>query len=166
MLWRSLAAGVMATLSMDLLSVTASRLQLTAPLPPHLIGRWFAGVARGTVLHADIARTPPVSNEMGIAFPVHYAIGIVLTIVYIWTVLYTGRSPRNLTLAVAFALSTSVLPWLLMFPAMGYGFFGWNGPAGTRLFLSSLVNHALFGIGIWLGVMATGMRYSLAPPCC
>ena len=158
MLWRSLVAGVIATLSMDVLSVVASRLQLTAPLPPYLIGRWFAGVARGTVVHADIARTPPVSNEMSIAFPVHYAIGIVLTVVCIWTVSYAGRSPRNLTVAVAFALSTSVLPWLLMFPAMGYGFFGWNGPPGTRLFLSSLVNHALFGIGIWLGVMAAGVR--------
>ncbi len=110
------------------------------------------------MLHADIARPPPVSNEMGIAFPVHYPVGMVLTVVYIWTVSYAGRSPRNLTLSVAFALSTSVLTWLLMFPAMGYGFFGWNGPAATRMFLSGLVDHALFGIGIWLGVTAAGMR--------
>ena len=158
MLWRSMAAGVIATLAMDVLSVVASRLQLTAPLPPNLIGRWFAFVARGTLLHADIAHTPEVSNEIGIALPVHYAIGIVLTGVFIWAVSYAGGSPRNLALALAFGLSTSVLAWLLMFPAMGYGFFGSNGPAGTRLFFSSLINHALFGIGIWLGVMAAGLR--------
>jgi hypothetical protein len=99
-----------------------------------------------------------VSNEIGIAVPVHYAIGIVLTGVYIWAVSYAGRSPRNLVLALAFGLSTSVLAWLLMFPAMGYGIVGSHGPAGTRLFVSSLINHALFGIGIWLGVMAAGIR--------
>ena len=96
MLWRSMAAGVIATLAMDVLSVVASRLQLTAPLPPNLIGRWFAFVARGTLLHADIAHTPEVSNEIGIALPVHYAIGIVLTGVFIWAVSDAGGRPRNL----------------------------------------------------------------------
>jgi len=158
MLWRSVAAGAIATLSLDVLSVVALRLHLSAPLPPNLIGRWFAFVARGKLLHADIAQTPAVSREIAIALPLHYAIGIVLTGVYIWAVSYAGRSPRNLALALAFGLSTSVLPWLLMFPAMGYGFFGSHGPEGTRLFLSSLMNHAFFGIGIWLGVMAAGLR--------
>ena len=158
--WRSVAAGVIATFSLDVLSIIAARLQLSAPLPPHLIGRWFAFIARGQLCHADIAHAPGVSHEMAIALPVHYAIGIVLTGVYICSMSYAGRAPRNLGLALAFGLCTNVLPWLLMFPAMGYGFFGWHGPEGTRLCLSSLLNHALFGIGIWLGVMAAGLRWS------
>lgn len=158
MMWRSVAAGVIATLSMDVLSVVALRLHLSAPLPPNLIGRWFAFIARGRLYHADIAHTPPVPHEIAIALPFHYAIGIVLTGVYIWALSYAGRSPRNLALALAFGLCTNVLPWLLMFPAMGYGFFGSHGPEGTRLFISSLINHAFFGIGIWLAVMAAGLR--------
>ena len=158
MAWRSMAAGVIATFSLDVLSMMAARLQLSAPLPPHLIGRWLAFIARGQLCHADIAHAPGVSHEMAIALPVHYAIGIVLTGVYILSMSYAGRAPRNLGLALAFGLCTNVLPWLLMFPAMGYGFFGSHGPEGTRLFLSSLLNHALFGIGIWLGVTAAGMR--------
>jgi len=39
-----------------------------------------------------------------------------------------------------------------MFPSMGYGWFGAHGPAGTRLFVSSLWSHAFFGVGIWLAV--------------
>jgi hypothetical protein len=35
---------------------------------------------------------------------------------------------------------------------MGYGFFGAQGPEGSRLFVSSLVSHACYGIGLWLGV--------------
>jgi hypothetical protein len=96
MMWRSVAAGVIATLSMDVLSVVALRLHLSAPLPPNLIGRWFAFIARGRLYHADIAHTPPVPHEIAIALPFHYAIGIVLTGVYIWALSYAGRSPRNL----------------------------------------------------------------------
>jgi hypothetical protein len=39
----------------------------------------------------------------------------------------------------------------MMFPAMGYGLFGTHGPEGT-LFVSSLVSHAFFGFGLWIGV--------------
>jgi len=65
---------------------------------------------------------------------------------------------RGAGVALAFGLSTSVLPWLVMFPAMGYGVFGTHGPEGTRLFVSSLISHAFFGLGLWLALRA--MRFS------
>ena len=156
--WRTLAAGGVATLALDLLSVAASRLGLSAALPPTLIGRWFASIARGRIAHADIAQAPAVAHEMAIAVAGHYAIGIALTALYVWVISSAGRSPRSLTLALAFALCTNLLPWLLMFPSMGYGFFGAHGPAGTRLFFTSLLNHFLFGIGVWLGVVFSRIR--------
>jgi len=149
---RTLAVGVISTLSMDLLSAVAYRLRWTAPLSPNLMGRWFASVARAQPLHADIARATPVSHEIAIALPVHYAIGMVLAAAYVWATSELGWPPRSLALALAFGLCTNVLPWLLMFPAMGYGLFGAHGPAGTRLFVSSLLSHAFFGVGLWIGV--------------
>jgi hypothetical protein len=83
---------------------------------------------------------------------VHYTIGVSLTVLYVWAISQIGLSPRTFALAVGFGLCTNVLPWLLMFPAMGYGFFGAHGPAGTRLLVSSLLSHAFFGLGIWIGV--------------
>ena len=50
-----------------------------------------------------------------------------------------------------FGLATNGLPWFVMFPAMGYGWFGAQSPKGTRLFLSSLANHGFYGLGLWLG---------------
>jgi len=150
--WQLLGVGVIATFSMDVLSILASRLRLTAPLPPQLIGRWFASVARAQPFHADIAQVPPIAHEAAIALPVHYLIGATLATFYVWTAYQTGWPARSLGFALAFGLCTSVLPWLLMFPAMGYGLFGAHGPTGTRLFISSLLNHALFGLGIWIGV--------------
>ena len=150
--WQTLLVGVISTFLMDILTVAARGLRLVAPLSPNLVGRWFASVARAHVFHTDIARAAPVSHELALVLPVHYAIGTALTALYLWTMFEIGWPPRSLTLALAFGLCTNVLPWLLMFPAMGYGFFGSNGPEGTRLFISSLMSHAFFGVGIWLGV--------------
>ena len=156
-LWKSVFIGVISTLSMDLLTVVASRLRWMAPLSPRLIGRWFASVARAQPFHADIARTAPVKYELAIAVPVHYAIGVTLALLYLWAVSQLGWPPRDLPLALVFGLSTSLLPWLIMFPSMGYGFFGACGPAGTRLLLSSLMSHAFFGLGIWAAVGIAGV---------
>src|SRR5262245_39360049 len=152
--WQTLIVGVISTFLMDLFTVAAKGLRLVSPLSPNLVGRWFALVARARPFHADIARAAPVNHELAIALPVHYVIGTTLAALYLWTMFEIGWSSRNLALALAFGLFTNLFPWLLMFPAMGYGFFGANGPEGTRLFLSSLISHVFFGIGIWIGVHA------------
>jgi hypothetical protein len=151
--WRVLAPGAVSTFAMDLLTGVAIGLKVITPLPPNLVGRWFASVARAQPFHADIARASPVSHEMLIALPVHYAIGITLTTLFVGATDKMGWS-RTPGIALVFGLCTCALPWLLMFPAMGYGLFGSNGPEGTRLFLSSLVSHAFFGLGLWIAVHA------------
>jgi len=146
---RSVLLGILATITMDVLRFTALKLGLIAFLPPRLTGRWFASVARGQFLHSDIAQTPPINHEMAFAAPAHYAIGITLALVYLLATSALGLGARNLVAALAFALCTSLLPWLLMFPAMGYGWFGTHGPPGKRLFLSSIVTHCFYGVGLW-----------------
>jgi hypothetical protein len=145
---RALAIGLLATLLMDVLTGAAVWLKLAAPLSPQLVGRWFVSVARARPIHADIAHAMPVNRELLIALPVHYAIGTVLAMLFVWGTAQLGW-PRSFAVALAFGLSTSVLPWFLMFPAMGYGLFGAHGPEGTRLLVSSLMSHAFFGLGLW-----------------
>ena len=81
----------------------------------------------------------------------HYAIGVALALTYLHASLVLGLNSRNPAYALAFALSTRLLPWPL-FPAMGYGWFGTHGATGTRLLLSRLVTHCFCGVGIWLAV--------------
>jgi len=150
--WQVLLAGAIATASMDVLSMIAIRLRLIAPLSPNLIGRWFASVARAHPLHEDIARAAPISHELAIAVPGHYAIGVFLTALFVVMANRVGWPARSLPPALAFGVCTNVFPWLLMFPAMGYGLFGAHGPEGTRLFVSSLASHAFFGLGIWIAL--------------
>ena len=148
---RTLLVGVLATITMDLLSMTALKLGLIAFLPPRLTGRWFGLMTQGRFVHSDIAEAAPISHEMAIALPMHYAIGITLGIVYLVASAALEINPGSLITALGFALATNFLPWLVMFPAMGYGWFGTHGPPGTRLFTSSFVTHCFYGIGLWLG---------------
>ena len=81
----------------------------------------------------------------------HYAVGITLAFLYLLLISALGFSPRNPIAALAFALCTNLLPWLLMFPATGHGWFGTYGPTGTRLFAGSFLTHCFYGLGLWLG---------------
>jgi hypothetical protein len=143
--------GGLATVTMDLLSTIVYKLRLIAPLPRCFIGRWVASVARGQMFVRDIGQLAPGNHEVTIALSVHYVIGITLALIYLLMSWILGLSPRNLSLALGFGLCTNVFPWFLMFPAMGYGWFGSHGPEGTRLFLSSLVSHCFYGVGLLLG---------------
>lgn len=154
---RNLFVGILGTFTMDVLTALMIKLGLIAPLPPRLIGRWFVSLARGQFVHTDIGQLMPISHELGIAVPMHYAIGITLAFTYLLMTTLLGLNQQNPVFALVFGLFTCALPWFVMFPAMGYGWFGTHGPIGTRLFLSSVVTHCLYGVGLWL---ATSMLIS------
>ena len=148
---RGALIGVLGTITMDLFTTIASKLRWVALLRRPLIGRWFASVGRGQLCVRDIGLLAPAKNEVAIAVSVHYVIGVVLGILFLLVGSFLGLSTRNPWIALGFGLSTNVFPWFLMFPAMGYGWFGSRGPAGTRLFQGSLVAHCFYGVGLWLG---------------
>lgn len=138
--------GLLATLTMDLGSFAA--LKAGAPKPPHLpyIGRWFMYLARGRISHRTIVEAPPLAGE-AVAFPVgHYLIGAFLGVAFM--LLLAEWPAHTWVLGLAFGAFTCVLPWLLMFPSMGFGFFGLKGPGGSRLVLMPVVGHIVFGVGL------------------
>ncbi len=153
---RNVIIGIVATVIMDALSAICFKLRLIEPLSPRLIGRWFAFVIRGQLLHSDIGQTAAINHERAIGVPVHYAIGVTLALMYLFACASFGLASRNPITALIFAFCTNVFPWLVMFPSMGFGWFGSHGPPGTRLFLSSLVSHVFYGVGLWLGASLLG----------
>ncbi len=140
--------GVLATLTMDLGSFAA--LRAGAPKPPHVpyVGRWFMYLARGQLSHRTIVDAPPLAGE-AVALPVgHYLIGAFLGVVFM--LLRAAQPGHTWALGLAFGAFTCVLPWLLMFPSMGFGFFGLHGPGGSRLIFVPIAGHVVFGFGLAL----------------
>ncbi len=146
---RGVVMGIVATLSMDIVGGILAKARIIRLLP---IGRWAAYLLRGTYRHADITKSPSLRGERGIAPLVHYAIGVSLASFYLAAVGWIGLEPAWWT-AIGYGLLTSVLPYVIMFPSMGYGFFGLRGEPKYFLLRQSLISHFVFGVGLSLGVL-------------
>ncbi len=142
-------AGVAATVTMDLLGSAARRAGLVRGAEGRWVGRWYLGIARGRLTHADIAVADEQPGEKRAALIGHYLIGVVLAVLYVVAAGWLGVSPSWLPAALGYGLATCVFPWFLVFPALGLGPFGSRGPPELRLFTSSVLNHLFYGVGLW-----------------
>jgi hypothetical protein len=152
-------AALLSTLTMDLGATLFRKLGLTNGTPLELFARWLGNMTQGRLFHHSIIDAPDVKVPMGLAVLTHYLIGTSLTVMFWLLMRALGRPLPTSTLALAavgFGLLTNVLPWLFMFPAMGFGVLGKDAPAELLLFRSSLVNHLFFGIGLAWTLVAFG----------
>ena len=141
--------GVAATVTMDLLASAARKVGLIVGAKGQWTGRWYLGIARGQLIHSNIAAAPEQPGEKRAALVGHYAIGIILAILYFVGAHWLGVSPGVFLVALGYGFATSVFPWFLMFPAWGFGLFGLRGPPELKMFRSSLINHLFYGFGLW-----------------
>jgi hypothetical protein len=146
-------AGVLATATMDVAMVAASSLGGRAftsdRIGPDLIGRWAAGLLRGRWRGGDISREPPQRGELALGLATHYVTGVALTQAFL-LVPRRWRGRRSVLVGTVYGISTAVLPLLMMFPSMGYGWFGLRSGEAGRLNRIMLVGHTAFGVGIGL----------------
>jgi hypothetical protein len=140
---------VAATVTMDVLASASQRVGLTAGAKGKWVGRWYLGIARGQFVHQNITVAPEQAGEKRAALVGHYAIGIALAMVYVTGAGWLGLSPSVFLLALGYGFATSIFPWFMVFPALGFGLLGLKGPPELRLFTSSLINHLFYGFGLW-----------------
>lgn len=145
---RGLGLGALATVAMDLTSFAGRGLGVLAGAPPEWIARWFGLVIRGAPITEDIRLVPDAGLPLPALLLCHYAIGAALGLAYV----SLARGREHGATAIAFGLATNALPWLVMFPAMGFGLFGLSGPEDALLFRTSLVNHLGWGLGLALAL--------------
>jgi len=147
---RWIAAGLMATVVMDIGAGITKATGLTRGLTFEVLAKWFHLVAQGNVFVADV-RTADVT-PLGMPFPllIHYAIGTTFAVVFGFIARSRAWPRIPFWAPLVFGISTTLVPALFMFPAMGFGLFGQGAPPEWILFRSSLVNHMYFGLGLAL----------------
>jgi len=146
--WGALS-GVLATLVMDASAGFLKKAGITVGLDPPLLGRWIRSIARMHPVQADIRAVPSEPGEMPVAFTAHYLIGATFGVLFSLVAHDLSGGAARFGGGVVFGLATNAAPWFLMFPAMGFGFFGTRAPE-RKLFLTSALNHAMFGVGLGL----------------
>jgi hypothetical protein len=133
-------AGIAATATMDVFAIASAKVGLTAGAKGEWVGRWYLGMTRGRFAHSDITLSPEQAGEKQAALFGHYAIGIVLALFYVVAAGWLDVPPDSLFVALGYGFATTVFPWLLVLPALGFGAFGLQGPPGLKLFRTSLLN--------------------------
>jgi hypothetical protein len=55
---------------------------------------------------------------------------------------------NHLISSLLWGLATVLLPWFILFPGFGWGFFGVRAPNNVRSFISPMVEHLFYGLGL------------------
>ena len=150
--------GIVGAVLMDITETLAARVGLTSGVSVALVGRWALGLPRGQWAHADIARSPARPGEVRMGWAFHFLVGGGgVALLYAAFVHAAGFHvvTHHLWGGVIFGAATSLLPWLLLLPAFGWGWFGRRGSQGSNALLASTVSHIPYGLGVGV-VMALG----------
>jgi hypothetical protein len=103
-----------------------------------------------------------VRNELAAGWIVHYVTGgsVALTYPLLYLVFRVSVPEYHVIPALLWGLATTLLPWVILYPAFGWGLFGVGAPKGTRPILSASVAHLLYGLGLGvvLSIAALAMR--------
>ena len=143
--------GIVGAVLIDITETLAARAGLTSGVSVALVGRWALGLLRGQWAHADIARSPARPGEVWVGWAFHVLVGGgAVALVYAALLEATGWTlpGHRLWGGVVFGAATSLLPWLLLLPAFGWGWFGRRGPMGSNALLASTVSHLPYGLGV------------------
>jgi hypothetical protein len=150
--------GIVGAVLMDITESIAARFGLTSGVNVALVGRWALGLTRGQWSHANIARCPDRQGEVLMGWAFHFLVGgggvALLYAAFVQCAGFTAPTHR-LWGGVMFGAVTSLLPWLVLLPAFGWGWFGRRAPKGCNALLSSTVSHVPYGLGVG-AVMALG----------
>ena len=104
-------------------------------------GRWT---------HPNIVESAHMKMEAAAGTSFHYFTGATVALTYPLFFLIVGdpMPQNNLVPGLIWGMATTLLPWLLMFPAFGWGWLGLRAPDSVRPLLSPAVEHLLYGFGL------------------
>lgn len=143
--------GIFSTIIMDIGYVL---IKVTGIVDPSMetfhLGRWLLHMLQGTFVHTDIRAAEALMLEKPVSLMSHYQAGIILGAVFLKLRKRFSLFSSSKLMGLVFGWITIVLPWLVMYPAMGFGILGLDCPENTNYVLFSILNHSAYGLGITL----------------
>lgn len=142
--------GLGATLTFDLWALFLKHAFQVTPSNFCLVGRWILYMQEGIFKHSNIRSAPGKNAECTVGWIAHYLIGVVFAVIFVTFVGGSWLQHPTLFPAILFGVVTVLLPFFIMQPAFGLGFGASKTPNPTQARFRSLMNHASFGVGIYL----------------
>jgi hypothetical protein len=146
--WLLIGAG--ATAATDIWALARKHLVGVALPNYRLVGRWVGHLTHGRFRHDAIAAAPAMRGEAFIGWVTHYAVGMGFALLLPASAGSGWLRQPTLMPALLLGIGTVLAPFLVMQPAMGAGFFASRTPRPGAARLQSLMNHAVFGLGLFI----------------
>ena len=140
--------GMFATLMMDIFAFIRFKFFHIASLNYRLVGRWMISWKDRKFKHHHILHSDVQKFEVLIGWIIHYIIGIIWAIIFLFLVQYFDIKLIFIS-SLTYALFTSLIPFIIMQPAFGLGFFASKTPNPKSNIFNSLMSHTAFGIGLY-----------------
>jgi len=149
---RIVLVGVGATGVMDIGSVIQRAMKMPT-LNYAMVGRWVGHLCRGQWAHNSIAKAPEIVGESVAGWVIHYFTGVLFAALLVAVEGTEWLLVPTLLPAVVVGTVTVIVPFFVMQPAMGAGIAASRTPSPWVNRLRSLLNHAIFGLGLYLSAV-------------
>ncbi len=150
----AVAVGIGATLAMDLWGFFLKQ-AFKIPAPNYcFVGRWLRHMPEGIFRHDSIAAATPKPAECAVGWIAHYATGVIFALALVLLASPRWLLEPTLLPAMIVGLATVAAPLFVMQPSFGLGLAGSKTPNPTQTRLRSLMNHAVFGLGLYISALA------------
>jgi len=146
--------GIFSTLIMDIgEEIVKALFPIKESIAPQFLGRWILNMFNGVFIHDNIQTANHFGFEIPVAISFHYFTGIFLVGIFLWLRNNIKIFPSSMYMGLVYGWVTILLPWLIMFPALGFGFFGLGAHNDINNIIASIIAHSFYGLGItiWLG---------------
>lgn len=153
--------GTGATIVMDLWSLLRKHLFRIPPTNWGMVGRWIAHMRQGQFRHITIAESNSIRGEQFIGWATHYLIGIAFAGLLIIICGKAWIHNPSIGPALAVGIATIIAPFFILQPGMGAGVAASRTPNPNSARLQSIINHAVFGFGLFLSAVAVKFIYSI-----
>ena len=140
-------AGIAATLAMD---AWQGLLSLLAKIPRpewSALGRWLLGMPKFGLVQLSLADLPKRNNEALVGWVLHYLMGIAYAAIYV-DLLRVMHLP-GLAFALCFAAGSLLIPWCIVMPCTGYGFFASKTPKPMAVRIYNAMTHFVFFLSLY-----------------
>lgn len=151
-----LIIGVVATIFADAYDWLLERL-VNKMRGWHLVGRWLVGLFKGSFVLDITDETKKISGENLLGWVFHYIVGVAYAAIYLFAMQFVLVEPPSLATAVGFGVITVAAPWFILMPGLGFGLLATKAPKPNFARLASLSVHTVFGLGLYLGLVAAGL---------
>lgn len=142
--------GLGATLTFDLWALFLKHAFQITPSNFCLVGRWIRHMPEGIFRHSNIGSAPQKSAECIVGWIAHYMIGIMFAMALVTLVGTDWLQHPTLIPAIVVGVVTVLAPFFIMQPSFGFGFAASKISNPMQARLRSLINHTVFGIGLYL----------------